>query len=102
MHAAKNHLNGIVPPASAGRYHRQMLLPGIGLQGQQRLSQSRILLVGCGALGTACPIYTRAEEMGNTPSSSTWLRRRQKLALDATVQLAELSPGRFTNVDDKL
>jgi molybdopterin/thiamine biosynthesis adenylyltransferase len=39
--------------AAASRYHKQMLFPGIGSDGQQHLSQSRILLVGCGALGCA-------------------------------------------------
>lgn len=34
------------------RYHRQMLLPGIGEQGQRRLLESTALVVGCGALGT--------------------------------------------------
>src|SRR5947209_4255153 len=34
------------------RYHRQMLLPQIGDAGQARLAASRVLLVGCGALGT--------------------------------------------------
>lgn len=34
------------------RYHRQMLLPMIGAQGQTRLGRGRVLLVGCGALGT--------------------------------------------------
>src|SRR5436190_15553649 len=34
------------------RYHRQMLLPQIGQAGQQRLQRSRVLLIGCGALGT--------------------------------------------------
>lgn len=34
------------------RYHRQMLLPQIGPDAQQRLVGSRALLVGCGALGT--------------------------------------------------
>ncbi len=33
------------------RYHRQMLLPGIGEAGQLRLRSSRALLIGCGALG---------------------------------------------------
>lgn len=33
------------------RYHRQMILPSIGPQGQERLSHSHIVLVGCGALG---------------------------------------------------
>jgi molybdopterin/thiamine biosynthesis adenylyltransferase len=34
------------------RYHRQTLLPQIGKTGQARLSAARVLLVGCGALGT--------------------------------------------------
>jgi molybdopterin-synthase adenylyltransferase len=33
------------------RYHRQMLLPGIGEDGQRRLAASHALIVGCGALG---------------------------------------------------
>lgn len=33
------------------RYHRQMLLPGFGPEGQARLREARILLIGCGALG---------------------------------------------------
>ncbi len=34
------------------RYHRQMLLPGIGEAGQERLRQAHALVVGCGALGS--------------------------------------------------
>lgn len=34
------------------RYHRQILLPGIGEAGQRRLLDSHALVVGCGALGT--------------------------------------------------
>ena len=34
------------------RYHRQTLLPQIGLAGQNRLADARVLLIGCGALGT--------------------------------------------------
>jgi molybdopterin/thiamine biosynthesis adenylyltransferase len=33
------------------RYHRQTLLPQIGVGGRDRLRASRVLLVGCGALG---------------------------------------------------
>jgi molybdopterin/thiamine biosynthesis adenylyltransferase len=35
------------------RYHRQMLLPQIGEEGQRRLRQAHGLVVGCGALGCA-------------------------------------------------
>ena len=34
------------------RYHRQMLLPGIGEEGQKKLLASKALVLGCGALGT--------------------------------------------------
>src|SRR6266542_3011388 len=34
------------------RYSRQILFPGIGLEGQALLSSSRALIVGCGALGS--------------------------------------------------
>jgi molybdopterin/thiamine biosynthesis adenylyltransferase len=35
------------------RYHRQMLLPQIGEEGQRRLRAAHALVVGCGALGCA-------------------------------------------------
>jgi molybdopterin-synthase adenylyltransferase len=34
------------------RYSRQILFPGIGEEGQRKLRASRVLLVGCGALGS--------------------------------------------------
>jgi molybdopterin-synthase adenylyltransferase len=34
------------------RYSRQMLLPAIGVAGQQRLSAARVVVIGVGALGT--------------------------------------------------
>ncbi len=43
------------------RYSRQMLVEGIGLEGQRRLSDASVLLVGCGALGSvAADILVRA------------------------------------------
>ncbi len=34
------------------RYHRQMLIPGFGEEGQRKLLGSKVLVLGCGALGT--------------------------------------------------
>jgi len=34
------------------RYSRQLVFPGIGEEGQERLIRSRVVIVGCGALGT--------------------------------------------------
>jgi adenylyltransferase/sulfurtransferase len=39
------------PSSQFDRYHRQRLLPPIGPAGQAHLAASRVLLVGCGALG---------------------------------------------------
>src|SRR5256714_6503463 len=38
---------------SSERYSRQVLFAGIGKEGQQRLSNSRAVIIGCGALGSA-------------------------------------------------
>jgi molybdopterin/thiamine biosynthesis adenylyltransferase len=35
------------------RYSRQILFPGIGAEGQKRLSTGRVAIVGCGATGSA-------------------------------------------------
>ncbi|HEY7617261.1 MAG TPA: ThiF family adenylyltransferase, partial [Terriglobales bacterium] len=35
------------------RYSRQVLFPGIGLEGQRRLAAARVAIVGCGATGSA-------------------------------------------------
>ncbi len=39
------------------RYHRQMILPTMGRQRQEKLTQSRVLVVGAGALGAAVLLY---------------------------------------------
>lgn len=43
------------------RYHRQVLLPGFGEEGQRRLRSSTALVLGCGALGSvAADLLARA------------------------------------------
>ena len=43
----------VTKPTIEDRYSRQILFSGIGAEGQERLRQSRALIVGCGALGSA-------------------------------------------------
>jgi adenylyltransferase/sulfurtransferase len=46
---------------SENRYTRQILFSGIGVEGQRLLAHGRVLLVGCGALGSVlAEILTRA------------------------------------------
>ena len=48
------------------RYNRQMLWPQIGIEGQKKLKASKVLLVGCGALGTVLGnLLATAGEEGN-------------------------------------
>ncbi|MDP6957263.1 MAG: ThiF family adenylyltransferase [Planctomycetota bacterium] len=43
------------------RYSRQILFPGIGKGGQEKLQASRVTVIGCGALGTSlCNLLARA------------------------------------------
>jgi adenylyltransferase/sulfurtransferase len=41
------------PPPELDRYSRQIRFAPLGLDGQRRLQQGRVLVLGCGALGTA-------------------------------------------------
>lgn len=47
------------------RYSRHLLLPQIGIDGQQRLLDSRVLIVGMGGLGSPAAIYLAASGVGH-------------------------------------
>ncbi len=47
------------------RYSRQIMLPQIGIEGQQRLRGSRVLLIGLGGLGSPVAMYLAAAGVGH-------------------------------------
>jgi adenylyltransferase/sulfurtransferase len=51
-------------PAELQRYSRHLLIPTIGVEGQMRLKNASVILIGCGALGSPAALYLAASGIG--------------------------------------
>jgi sulfur-carrier protein adenylyltransferase/sulfurtransferase len=51
-------------PEQRNRYQRHLLLPEVGVEGQQKLLDSKVLLLGAGGLGSPAAMYLAAAGVG--------------------------------------
>jgi molybdopterin/thiamine biosynthesis adenylyltransferase/rhodanese-related sulfurtransferase len=91
---------GLLDADSAERYARHLVLPEIGVAGQRKLSQARVVLIGAGGLGAPASLYLAAAGVGTlTLIDDDRVERsnlqRQVVHSDARVGMAKTESARI-------
>jgi sulfur-carrier protein adenylyltransferase/sulfurtransferase len=74
------------------RYSRHLLIPEVGIEGQQRLLQTSILLIGAGGLGSPAALYLAAAGVGRlgiVDDDRVDASNLQRQVLHSTAELGE-------------
>ena len=58
----------LLTPAQLRRYSRHVLIPEVGQEGQRKLLDAKVLLIGAGGLGSPIGLYLAASGVGRSAS----------------------------------
>jgi len=57
-------MSDILSPEELARFNRHIILPQVGVEGQEKLKQARVLCIGAGGLGSPISLYLAAAGIG--------------------------------------
>ncbi|NOZ63863.1 MAG: MoaD family protein [Caldiserica bacterium] len=75
------------------RYSRQIILPEVGGAGQKKILEARVLIIGCGGLGSPCAYYLASAGVGHiglVDSDRVELNNLQRQILHFTSDVGKL------------
>ena len=84
------------------RYSRHLLLPEIGLKGQERLQASRVLLLGAGGLGSPAAYYLAAAGVGTLRIADPDVVDRSNLQRQILHTEASIGSPKVASASDRL
>ena len=83
-------------PEKRARYSRHLLIPEVGVEGQLKLLQSRVLLIGAGGLGSPASLYLAAAGVGASASSTTTVSTPRTCSARSRTRPSGSASGRRT------
>lgn len=94
-------VQGTLDADSAERYARHLVLPEVGIAGQQQLGRARVALIGAGGLGSPASLYLVAAGVGHlTLVDDDRVERsnlqRQVVHADARIGMHKVESARLT------
>ena len=84
------------------RYNRHVILPGVGVEGQRRLKQTRVLIVGAGGLGSPIAMYLAAAGIGHLGIVDSDVVDRSNLQRQILHGTSDIGRRKTASAEDRL